>query len=377
MRKLVLLVLTLSLLLVGGCWDQLIIEELAMAYAIGFDTDPTDPQLFILTTTNPTFSESSKDETKKLVGKGYSLSNAFFNMQRQRDRILVLGQVATLVFSEDAARKGLLHQIMREVDQQRDINPNAKIVIVRGSEAREVIFLEPVEEAWVARFLSDLLDHNFNSGIVPRITVSRYWVSYSTAGVVPVVPVIELTGSDDEKIGVNIVGLAALDSTGRMQGILTDQETTHFMLLTGQNRRGRATTKLPIDGALRDTSGFIKNVSRHVTTSIVDGKARIAIKLKVSVDIINIDWDTDVTQPGIDEKVEKALARDIQGNALEMLRKTQDWGTDVVGLGQYVRIQNPQWFRGKNWDEEYKKSEISLEVVVEVKRLGALVNPQY
>jgi len=164
MKKILLLLLCISLVFINGCWDQLMIEELALAFALGIDVDPENPELLIMSVTNPAFSETSMKETKKLVGKGYSLSNAFFNLQRQRDRFLVLGQVATLVFSEEAARGGLMHKVLRQVDQQRDLNPNMNIVIVRGATAQETIYLEPEEEVRVARYLNHLINRNFNNG---------------------------------------------------------------------------------------------------------------------------------------------------------------------------------------------------------------------
>ena len=194
MKKVLLLVLCLSLVLVGGCWDVLVVEELALAFAIGIDHDVNNPRRFILSMTNPTFSETSQSDTRKILTESYSLSNAFFNLQRQRERILVLGQITSIVFSEEAARSGLLHNIMRQVDQQRDMNPNVHLLIVRGHKAQDVIFMKPEENARVAVYLDKVMNTNFTAGEAPRISASRYWVSYSTAGIDPVIPVIELTG---------------------------------------------------------------------------------------------------------------------------------------------------------------------------------------
>jgi len=377
MKKVVLILLCFSLTFLGGCWDQLIVEELALVLSMGFDPDPEDPELFLMTVTNPAFSETAIEETKKLSAKGYSLSNGFYNMQRQRDRLLVLGQVSTLIFSEEAAKNGLLNQILHEVDQQRDMNPNADILVVRGTTAQEVVQLEPVEEARVAVYLSNVLDRNCNNGLVPRISASGYWFRYSTAGLDPVVPVIELIGPGEQKNGVALAGLAAFDSQGKMKGVISDHQVVHFMMLTGQNRRGRFTTKLEIDGKHRDTSMYIKDVSTKIKSQVQDGSARIAISMEVDVDIINVRWDVNVVEEEADKKLESILARDIQGNALDMIRQSQAWGSDILGLGQYVRIQNPQWFRGKDWGKEYKNSDITLEVKVNVKRIGTLVNPLY
>ncbi|NLO87424.1 MAG: Ger(x)C family spore germination protein [Firmicutes bacterium] len=380
MKKVLLLVLCLSLVLVGGCWDVLVVEELALAFAIGIDHDVNNPRRFILSMTNPTFSETSQSDTRKILTESYSLSNAFFNLQRQRERILVLGQITSIVFSEEAARSGLLHNIMRQVDQQRDMNPNVHLLIVRGHKAQDVIFMKPEENARVAVYLDKVMNTNFTAGEAPRISASRYWVSYSTAGIDPVIPVIELTGPGEEEKktdGVIITGLAALDYTGRMQGFLNDKQTYYFMLFTGQNHRSRMTTRLDIDGQVRDTSFYVKDVSLKVKPALENGRPRLALKMALEVDVINIEWDVDVEQEGVDEIIETALARDFQGNALEVIRLTQDWGTDIVGLGQHMRIKYPRWFKDERWRQEYRNAHITLEVKVKVRRVGTLIRPQY
>lgn len=377
MRIVLVVVLCFSLLFLSGCWDQLIIDELALAFAMGIDHVEGDPEMITFTMTNPAFYPEADAVTKKIVVQGYSLANAFFNMQRQRDRFLVLGQVNSMVFSEEAARSGLMNSIMREVDQSRDMNPNVNLTIVRGARALDVVYLEPPEENRVAVHLTNILERNFNAGMIPRSTASRYWFRHATKGIDPCVPVIEISGHEDEKTGIVIVGLAAFDAQGKMQGVLSDKEMIHYLILTNQSRRGRLATKLVIEGEHRDISFFIKAIDVRIRTSIVDGKARIAISLNVDVDVINVEWDTDVLEQEVEEFIETALSRDIQGNALQIISKTQRWGTDIMGFGQYVRVQNPHWFRDKDWTQEYKKSLITLEVDVDVKRIGTLLNPRY
>ena len=95
------------------------------------------------------------------------------------------------------------------------------------------------------------------------------------------------------------------------------------------------------------------------------------------MDIIDVDWPTDILEEDREPTIAKALARDLQGNAIKVLQKTQVWGTDIVGLGQYVRINHPKWFKNQNWERAYRDSEITLEVKVRVKRIGTLVRPRH
>jgi|SRR5690554_487167 len=376
MKRILVLFLSLTLLMLSGCWDLLIIEDLALALAMGIDQHPEDPEKFIFTVTNPTFSETAVDETRKIAVEAYSLANAFFNAQQQRNRLLVLGQVSTILFSEEAARSGLMHEVMRQVDQQRDMNPNVKIVVVQGSSAQEALYLEPVEEARVAQHLNDLLEQNFNSGFMPRITGSRYWFRYSTPGLDPVVPVIELTGGEEKK-GIQIVGLGAFCPDGKLGGVLSNQQAVVGMLLSGQHRRTRIFSQLNIGGVRRKTSYFVKNAKSRVDTEIVNNRAKIAIQLDLAVDVVNIDWGVEVLDRNVEEVIETALANEIQGTLKNKIVTIKNWGADSLGLGQYVRIQNHKWFEQIDWNEEFGKSDIAVQVNVSVKRIGTLIKPNY
>lgn len=379
MRKLFACVICLPLLLfVSGCWDLNIIEELSLVFAIGFDLDEENKELLVMTTTNPAFSEEAEVSTTKTTVQGYNFSQAFVNAQLQRQNRLVLGQVDALVFSEEMALTGRMHQVMLEVDQQRDMTPNARLVIVRGASAQDVMQLEPPEETRLAIYLSKLLERNFNNGTVPLITASRYWFKQTNPCISSVVPIIEITGHEDEKTGLVIAGLAAIDADGLMAGSISDREIVHFLMLSGQLRRSRFYTQVnwPEVGEARLTA-LIKHARRQVQSEIVGDKVRIHIDLEVELDVLDVNANLDAIDDERFGQLEKLLARDIQGNALAMLRKTQAWRADIVGLGRYVRVKHPQWFRTVDWVDEYEKADISMEVRVDIRRIGTLTNPEY
>ncbi|MDD3073631.1 MAG: hypothetical protein PHS56_04270, partial [Eubacteriales bacterium] len=91
-RKFLLLLLCSLLLFVGGCWDILLIEDLALIQVIGFDEDPEDSELMAVTIACPTLSEKATASMFKVTVKAKSINQALINAQRQAGRNLVLGQ---------------------------------------------------------------------------------------------------------------------------------------------------------------------------------------------------------------------------------------------------------------------------------------------
>lgn len=378
MKKLIIILLLLGMLMTGGCWDWRIVDELAVIFGIAVDV-PEEDDLFQLTFVYPIFVQEAKEVNETTTITGYSLQQALINLQHQSEQRPVLGRVNVLIFSEEAARSGHMHQILRQYDQIRDNNPSAYICVVRGSTAQEVLNLKLPQQPRVAVFLGNMFMGNNNEGRLPAVFATTYWTQYNTTGITPVLPVIELIGPGDEKNGIRLEGLAVIDAKGVMKGYLSDTETIMYMLLTGNIQRGQLYTQVDMqDEEKINITAFIQNGSAKIESKIMNGRVAFQIKAEIDLDGVSIDLkEGTILQASIVRDLEKALARDLQGNMRRLLKKSQNWEADIVGLGQYARSQQAQWFKGKDWEEEFGKSDIQVEVKVRVKRVGTLIDPTY
>lgn len=375
-RKFLLLLLCSLLLFVGGCWDILLIEDLALIQVIGFDEDPEDSELMAVTIACPALSEKATASMFKVTVKANSINQALINAQRQAGRNLVLGQTTVLVFSEQFARSGKMNEVVRQLALLRDMNANAMLAVVQDAPAQHVLQLENPVETRIGVFLPNLLERNQYRGLTPTPTATGYWNKHHTLGIDPVAPIIQITGHEDEKKGLVIAGLGVFNSAGKMTGILTDNEILPYQMLSGEGGRLRFTTEVKIRNERRTVAGYIENVKCKIKSEIKNNKPRIDISLIIFVDGVDIEWDANVLDPKAIDKLGQLLAQDFQGNIQEMLEKTQNWQADCIGLGRRVRVQHPKWFKGKDWAEEYKKCEISVTAEVTVRRIGTLVEPQ-
>ncbi len=299
------------------------------------------------------------------------------NAQLQRHNALALGKLSVLVFSEETARNGNMHRTLQHLEQVRDTDPNSWICIVRGSKAQHVLNLRPPEQTRAAVYVTETLNASFNQGRAPRVFLFKYWYDSIKEEKSPVIPIIEITSGEEESNRVVVTGLAAIDEKGRMAGKLTDAEMLIYKVLKDEIFQGRYFTHIHYTEQKRLVTSFIKNVNRNIETEIVNGKPVINFKVRIDLDITDIDLSLESKfEEKIFQDLELALSRDFQGNMLEFFEKTQEWETDVVGLGQFVRIQNPQWFRNRNWAKDYGNSEINVETEVRVRRIGTMINPR-
>jgi spore germination protein KC len=346
-----------------------------MVIAIGFDVDPENPDLMVVTMTSPTLSEEKKEPMATVTVKAESIDQALHNVQRQSEDILVLGQTNVLVFCEEFARSGRLSEVMSQLSQLRDINANAKVVVVKGATAQNVLQLSCPVEPRAAVYLVDLLERNHFTGMINQATVSEYWRKHYTLGIDPVVALIDITGHEDEKEGFRVAGAGLFNSAGKMTGTLTDEEVISYNIITGDAPRRRFITKVKISGHKRNVSGLIERSKVKIKTKIKD-KPSIDVRMELIVDGLDADWDANVLDPKVTDKLAKLLAKDFQGNIQELFEKSQKVQADFAGLGRHVRVQHSEWFNGKDWAEEYKDADISVSVKVTVRRIGTMVKPE-
>jgi len=378
MKKTIIILSLLAMLMTGGCWDWRIVDELAIIFGIAVDA-AEEEGLNQFTFVYPIFAQEAEEVKLTTTITGYSLQQALINLQHQSEQRPVLGRVNVFIFTEASARSGDMHQILRQYDQIRDNNPNAYICVVKGSTAQEVLNLNLPQQPRVAVFLANMLMDNNIEGRLPAIFATTYWTQYHTAGISPVVPVIALIGPGDEKSGIRLEGLAVIDSKGVMKGYLSDTETIMYMLLTGNIQRGQLYTQVDVQAEKKkNVTAFIQKRAVRIESKIIDDRVAFLIKAEIDLDGVSIDLEEgSVLQSAIIRDLERALARDIQGNIRRVLRKTQNWEADIVGMGQYARSQQAQWFKGKNWEKEFGKSDFQVEVKVRVKRVGTLIDPTY
>ncbi len=378
MKKVITLALIVVMMVPIGCWDWRIIDDLAIIFGMGIDPVEDEPQMFEITFVNPVFNPDAGEKRTARTIRGYSLQQSLFNLQCQKVQQPVLGKVAVIVFSEEVARSNGMQRFLMEFEQIRDNNPMAWVCMIRGSAAQKILNLSLPGQPRAAVFLMELFNQNYAEGRIPQVTAANYWIRTHTPGITPVVPVVEPGGPEgEEPSGILLAGLAVIDEAGRMRGSLSDTETVLFMMLTSDMMRGRFYTQIDFkDQENRVVTAFIHKSSSSVNAKIKGDKAVIEIKAEIVLNGLNTDLMLEsVLSEDVFRELEKALARDIQGNMRRMIKKTQEWESDIIGFGQLVRAQHPQWFKQKNWGREYSESDIRVNVAVQIKRMGTMTNP--
>ena len=366
------IIILMTILLLFGCAPQHenVIDELAIILGLGLDIDENNPELCVVTTTNPTFLEEAEVPVIETTVKGYGLDGAFKNWEYQRQNVFGLGKVATVIFGQQIAENGL-RELVTELRQLADMNVLAHAVYYPGR-PQDAWAINPPEEPRRAIFLMNLLERVRDEGLMPRISICELNTNILLADKDGMLPRIELT--EDEK-RFHVTGLALLDKDGKLATVLNDVEMLTLLKLYNDAIGAFNTTKVNFQGQEGIVSYVLKNHRRtKVDVSIKDGKPSIQILVPIDIEVRSV-WlqGVEVLSREFVNAMEEEIARDLTLKSQELIEKMQRYETDPLGLGQWVRIRQKEYYNKGTWRDDYPTADIRCSYDVRVKRFSIVI----
>ena len=363
-RKLLLACLLSSALILGGCWDQRIVEQMEFIINVGIDAAPdgrilvsmTAPFLQI-TPPKPVLYATIADTTRQA---------------REQIRLttggrLEEGKMEQVLIGETLARRGSLDYL--EPFIRDPINPVlARIMVVKGTAKN---FLEKAIK-WKnlplpGVYLGRLLDQAEASSAVPDSRIDRFFVRYYAPGIDPVLAMAEATPTRAHILGV------ALFQDDHMAGRLNVDETYLLVALAGKAHS--RTQTLPVPGELargkKKMSIRFTNVKAKPRLRIKAGVPEVAYELEFTGLLEDFQMGYPVT-----DKVLKEIETSAAGSLTAMLETL--WGklvaanSDPLGLGNQVRARFNEYWLAHDWRKVYPAIEARFRVQVDLLNYGVM-----
>jgi spore germination protein KC len=301
---------------------------------------------------------------------GHTMKDAMANLQQQLAEKLYLGHLQIIVVSDEIAKKGLseINDFLRRDHEVR----RTAWMIVNKKDASKVIKTAPPIETVPALYLADTLDNAVDFGKLPREYLGKFWIDISDKGVNAVLPAVKVIEGDR----ILVDGLAFFKDA-KMVGRTTPIEIEAYM-----GMKEKATGGYTLAVALEGDNGvyMIKSQER---------KPRIEVKLKNNRPQASFDIDVDAI---VDEEIitnklsgkkltqlEQAANQKREELCRELLKKTQEQGSDIWGLGARVRAKYGRYWDeevkdDETWSEIYKDMDIDVKVNYKIRRTGMELN---
>ncbi|WP_432358858.1 Ger(x)C family spore germination protein [Sporosarcina sp. UB5] len=354
--KRLLVLMPFVIILLGGCWDEAQYKDVTIVPVMGITKDNGGVKAMF---SYPTFINGTISYSKS-EGKGVSTRDARNDANRQTMEALDISQLEVLLVSTDIAKADLYEPLDQFFRTPRN-RITSYIAIIEGDLEQ---YFNPSGEAKteVADLYPELL----------RTAVLYTYVAENTLGETVKLLLDNSMDLSLPYIAINDSGIPAVEgmalfSNEKFTGkTLKKQEAVLANIM--KNKLGRY-ARLSYEWKQKNGPITIQviNVNRKMKIS----NERIDVQYVISFSVEEFP-ENNLYKKEIRREAENFLADEIKKDFEDIIKKTQEAKSDILGFGRKVHAFHPELWKRGDWQETYASIPIELDVKVKMKRTSIL-----
>jgi spore germination protein KC len=377
MKKIITVIVFISLLIPAEGCSSREIEKLAVVNVQGFDKvtiDGHDQYQVTDRVLNPQSSKGpanpSQDQEILLTGTGKTLQETSRAATLRTPRQPFFGQMEAIVVGENLAKDGV-EPVIQLLGRYPEARLRAYLMVAKGT-AYDVLNSQPEMDETLSREIIDLADaSNVKVGVTCSCDLNEFFQSIlandkaATAGVI-----VKTKSSTSDEDRVNLVGMAAFRKD-KLVGYLNLEETIGYLLLWNKFKNFR--TPIAITRSDKQKYTYLLENDKCKIVPEIEGDSvhfNITIKTTGNVDDVSgIDVTSD-TVPDLENEISKRIDEIVQGT----IDRAQGLNSDVVGFAYWLHRKYPDdWNLWKNkWDQMFPDATYDIAVTAKISNSGEL-----
>lgn len=365
LRYLILIILVIFT--ISGCnTDKKRLEKLGLINSISYDVyrlEDEDKKL-IVSISVPTIPGVGQHKRDFLTTVSTSSKEARGNLSRQTSKILVNGQLRSVLLGKAFAEQGIwpyLDTLVRDPA----IGQRVRVAVVNGK-AAELLKKDFPDEIETGQYIYNLLLSEERHKTVPEVSILHFIRDLFDDGIDPIAPILKLN-----KDHMLIDGIALFDGD-RYRARISPKDALIVACLRGDFRQGEINI------------GFNhKNSSEVVTLNAIisqrkvkisrdqDEKPHVVFELDLKGAVVEYTGKQKLGNKQEQDQLEEQISEYLKKKAELLIRHMQKNNVDSVGVGQYVRnsMSYKEW-KGLDWKKVYRSMPIECSFKVELKNYG-------
>lgn len=374
-------ILSISLFILPGCWDEVEIEDRAFIAAVAIDlAEDTGDETIIEMTEQIVVPAGLGTSTHPGTGKAYrnitrsgkSIYEINRDISRQESRISNVEHLGLIILSKEfAEQEGMLANILDVFIRQQYMRRGV-MVAVTDTKAKDLLSVEVEHMKLPSINIIDMLEKDqtavtkepARSGDVQEKLLSKR--SY----VLPLLTILPDHTVEYEGIGV------MAEEPSKLVGTLTDGDAKGRHFIIGKSQRGSVIAE--VDGELV-TFDIILGNSKYTLTNSDKNSLAFTVDIELTVSIREYFGTKNLYKEEVKKEFQNELEKEVKKLTHRALVKIKDeFQVDVLEFDRYLQIHhNKLWTEIKdNWDygENYfSQSEVTINVKTNVREPGASV----
>jgi spore germination protein len=374
LRKLLLtLVTSISLIILGtGCAQERIVEELGFIHGVGYELNEAENAdedgILTITLSLPQVSPTAVTDRVTLTTTAHTSKEGRTQLARQTERVLVSGQLRTVLFSDNLAERGFKDTI-DTLNRDHSIGLNLKVIVVNGS-AKELLMGEYEQHPRTSRYIYEMVEKEAKTHVTIDTSLYQFIRDYYDDGIDPIVPLIK---QGKKEIILDGIGLFKGD---QLVIKVHPKDGRVFKMLHGDYLGGNITVEMDLKDEPKEDDYLYLTFNTLESTRKVNVKSpsEIEIDLHVKGGVDEYTGHLDLSDDEVQMEIEEKLGKYIEEIGQKIISEMQEKQSDSLGLGQFVRNSSSyQKWKGMNWKEEiYPDAKISVNVDVKLKGFGSV-----
>ncbi|KMJ57508.1 hypothetical protein AB685_16000 [Bacillus sp. LL01] len=361
------IILVMMLTFLSGCLNQKILDDVQLATATGFELGEDGKKLEAtavvpvykpdLTVENRTYTSSS--ELSKVMRD---------KLNRQSHKPFVSGKIEVALFSKELAEKGIFEVLDTF---RRDPSTGAKmhLAVIEGDMKKHLKI--QYGETDNGMYLSDLIEHNIESGILPKTNLHLFTKDYREEGKDPILPYLKL-----KEETVDIIGIALFKEDKFIDHI--KGEDSYIFMFLNEKFTSDATLTVQLEGEDEATDAeeeedfaSVFHIKSNRSFEVKNIKTNPTVTLTVKTEAIIQEYSgDDLTKEKIKE-IEKKVEEDIIKKGEVMISRFQEMNIDPLGIGMQFKHRTRDWNKEK-WNETYPTIPVHIEAKIEIVEAGVI-----
>lgn len=362
MKRLLFITSIVALVLLSGCMERgqhAYVEDLAMVSSIAFDY--IDEQTVKMTVSIPHPTGESQEVTQHYSVDTELIQEGFVQISSKADKMVILNQLRTLLFSEEFAREGQVTEVIKHFYRNPKVGNNVQLGIVKGS-AEEILKSDFPDKPSTDTYLYELLSPKLHTAFSPFTTMHDFLYTETNPIFYSTVPYLEL-----EKDSVKIESIALFDS-GKMIDTIAEKESSYIQALKGVVKLSPLEISFGEQDAKENVHIELIKSKAKITSNKNMESPKVTLQLNLQGALFEYKGKRDLQKMREYKALEKEVSEQVKKEIEQLLAQLQKLEVDPIGISEEFRM----YYKGK-WTEEITKKiiqNVEYDVQVEFKLLN-------
>jgi spore germination protein len=361
----------ISFLLLCGCAEQKILEEIGLITTYGYDSGKNGTILGTMAELK--VDPAAPNDVIILETKAYTIRGIRNAANRMTSKRLASGQLRVIIYGEDMFKQGSTG-IAAALTNDPVVSDMAYLAMADGT-ARDLLHLRTKQIPDVGTHLFKLINQNTKAKIMPSATLQEVLHNHYTVGKEPVLPILK----KEDKKEIVFTGVAIFKANNFV-GKISPEQSFYLTLITDKMTGG------DIDVEIKSNSSKLKPRNRRLNQIVASldsirsssdiklinkDKVEFDLDIKLTARMLEITSHIDLANPENIKLIEKEITKSMKKEIEKLIAYCQSKGSDVFGLGEIYRSSvRHSKLTDEKWYKMFKEVKVNVNVDFSVNRTG-------